>query len=77
MRGFYARLSRRLCRVFLDAVLATSSALLEELGLDGRLLEIGTLTEFFENTGALILLLEAAQCAIDRFVILYDDTYHS
>jgi hypothetical protein len=62
--------------VFLDAVLAARGALAEHLILDRRLLEERTATKLLQNASALVLLLEAAKCAIDRFMLLDDNPYH-
>ncbi len=67
----------RLCCVFLNTMLSACGTLLHELACYRWLLKKSTLTEFLKNTGALILLLEAAQCAIYRFVVLDNNTYHS
>lgn len=58
-------------------MLATCCALLHELALNGRLLEESALAVLLKNARALILLFEAAQCAIDGFVLLNNNTYHS
>ncbi len=40
---------------------------------DRRLREVSSLFEFFQNSGTLILLLEAPQCSVDRLILLNND----
>lgn len=58
-------------------MLSASGTLLHEFASYRGFLKKSTLTVFFKNTSALILLLKAAQCAIYRFVVLNNNTYHS
>src|SRR5688500_4320123 len=72
-----SRLRRRLCCVFLNTMLSACGTLLHEFASYRWLLKKSTLTEFLEDSSTLILLLEASQCAIYRFVVLDNNTYHS
>ena len=44
--------------------------------LDGRFGKVGTFLELLQNARALVLLLEAAQRAVDGFMILYNYADH-
>ena len=46
-----------------------NSLLLHLASGDARLLEKRATTQFFQNAGALKLLFEALQCAVNRFVV--------
>ncbi len=44
---------------------------------DRGLREVGSLLEFFENSRALVLLLETPQCSVDRLILLHNDADQS
>jgi hypothetical protein len=66
----------RLGFFFLDPHLTTHGTLMKKLVLHRGLLKKGTTTVFLQDPRTLILFLEAAQCAVDRFVLLNYNAYH-
>jgi hypothetical protein len=62
--------------LFLYAVLSAGCALAEQLIRDGGLFERSPSTEFLEDSGPLVFLLKSAERAIDRLVLLNNNTYH-
>lgn len=64
-------------RFFLLAHKAACSALAEHLVRHRWLFESGSAFVFLKNTGAFVLFLEPAQCAVNGFVFLNYNSYHS
>jgi hypothetical protein len=64
-------------RFFLLAHLPAGGALAQHFICNGRLFESRSAFEFLQNASSLVFFLKAPERPIDRFVFLYDNSYHS
>lgn len=63
--------------LFLNAELAARGALVQKLVRHRRLLKCCAAAVFLQDSRALVFLLETAERPIDRFMLLYYDSYHA